>query len=78
MEAKLSMWSSYYIDLNPYEMVLELEKNGYEYSELSDEHGLTLLNENDDEVLTGKRFKDFRVFGKRAKQYSKAIICCSS
>ena len=57
MEAKLSMWSSYYIDLNPYEMVLELEKNGYEYSELSDEHGLTLLNENDDEVLTGKRFK---------------------
>lgn len=59
MEAKLSMWSSYYIDLNPYEMVLELEKNGYEYSELSDEHGLTLLNENDDEVLTGKRFKEY-------------------
>lgn len=59
MEAKLSMWSSYYIDLNPYDMVLELERIGCEYSELSDEHGLTLLNESEDIVATGKKFKEF-------------------
>ena len=34
---KLSMWSSYYIELSPEDAVLELEKYGYKYSELSDE-----------------------------------------
>lgn len=56
---KLSMWSSYYIDLNPYEMVKELEKIGCKYSELSDEHGLTLLEESDDVVSNGKKFKEY-------------------
>lgn len=40
---KLSIWSSYYMDLSPEEMVLELEKQGLQYCELSDEHAAELL-----------------------------------
>ncbi len=57
MRKQLSMWSSYFVELDPYEMVLELEKNGYTASELSDEHGFMLMA--DDEVKAGKEFKAF-------------------
>lgn len=47
MQEKFSIWSSYWIDLSPEEAVLEMEKCGIEYSELSDEHGLTLLQRDE-------------------------------
>ena len=50
---KLSMWSAYYIDLSPEEAVLELEKNGYAYSELSDEEKSAGLNRS---ILLGGRY----------------------
>ena len=56
---KLSIWSSYYVDLDPYAMVDELKKSGIKYSELSDEHALMLLKEGDDVVATGKKFKKY-------------------
>lgn len=55
---KLSMWSSYYFVLTPEDMVLELEKYGYRYSELSDEHSMMLL-ERGDAYEVGLRFKAF-------------------
>ncbi|MBE5783115.1 MAG: sugar phosphate isomerase/epimerase [Clostridiales bacterium] len=58
MDAKLSMWSSYYIELGPEEAVLEMKKNGYSYSELSDEHGKMLLDRGDPKEV-GAAFKAF-------------------
>ena len=58
MDAKLSMWSSYYIELGPEEAVLEMKKNGYSYSELSDEHGEMLLQRGDPKKV-GAEFKAF-------------------
>lgn len=55
---KLSMWSSYYMDLSPEDAVLEFEKNGYRYSELSDEHAAQLLSRGG-AAETGKAFKAF-------------------
>ena len=55
---KLSMWSSFYHDLSPEDMVLELEKYGYTYSELSDEHSVMLLDRGD-AFEVGKKFKEF-------------------
>lgn len=55
---KLSMWSSYYIDLSPEEAILELEKNGYGYTELSDEHAAVLLSRGDAKTV-GAEFKRF-------------------
>lgn len=59
MSRKFSVWSSYYIDLSPREMVLELERCGVRYSELSDEHGRALLEEGEDETSTGRAFRSF-------------------
>lgn len=55
---KLSMWSSYYHDIQPEDMVVELEKHGYEYSELSDEHSMLLLDRGDP-FQVGAEFKAF-------------------
>ena len=55
---KLSMWSSYYHDIQPEDMVVELEKHGYEYSELSDEHSMLLLDRGDP-FQAGAEFKAF-------------------
>ena len=37
---KLSVWSSYYVDLSPEDALRELKKHGFSYCELSDEHSL--------------------------------------
>lgn len=58
MEAKLSVWSAYYIDLSPEDAVREFKKYGYTCSELSDEHGLALL-ERGDPKRVGAEFKAF-------------------
>ena len=59
MNAKLSVWSSYYVELEIEEAVEELIKNGIYCSELSDEHGLQLLHRSEDVKETGRKFADF-------------------
>lgn len=54
----LSVWSSYYIDLSPEDMVLEYRKYGYNHCELSDEHAAALL-ERGDPRKTGAAFRAF-------------------
>ena len=55
---KLSVWSSYYVELSPEDALLELKKFGYDYCELSDEHALKLL-ERGDATEVGKEFGKF-------------------
>ncbi len=55
---KISMWSSFYRELSPKEMVLRIQKNGWSYSELSDEHGAMLLKMGDPKTM-GQEFKAF-------------------
>lgn len=55
---KLSMWSSYYVELSPEDAMMELRKNGYEYCELSDEHAAMLLKRGDAKTV-GAEFKKF-------------------
>ena len=55
---KLSVWSSYYIELSPEDAILELAKHGIHYTELSDEHAAILIKRgNPTEV--GKAFGEF-------------------
>ncbi|MBE6643246.1 MAG: sugar phosphate isomerase/epimerase [Ruminococcaceae bacterium] len=55
----LSVWSSYYVELTPEDAVKRFINNGIYCSELSDEHGLMLLNRGEDAVETGKTFSAF-------------------
>ena len=48
---KLSIWSSYYMDLSPENAILEIAKQGWNYTELSDEHGAVLLQRGDAEKV---------------------------
>lgn len=59
MDAKLSVWSSYYVELEIEDAVEELIKNGIYCSELSDEHGLQLLQRSENVKATGRKFADF-------------------
>ena len=58
MNAKLAVWTAYYVDLSPEEAVLETKKWGIDAAELSDEHGLMLLKRGDP-AETGREFKKF-------------------
>jgi len=58
MDAKLSVWSAYYVEMSPEDAVLELKKHGIMCSELSDEHGLMLLQRGEPKE-TGAAFKAF-------------------
>ena len=55
---KISMWSSYYGEIHPEDMILELEKHGIAYCELSTEHSALLLDRGDP-FQVGKAFKAF-------------------
>jgi len=55
---KLSIWSAYYIDLSPEDAILEIAKNGWKYTELSDEHGAELLKRGNAEIV-GEKFGKF-------------------
>lgn len=55
---KLSIWSSYYVDFSPEDAITEIAKNGYSYTELSDEHGAALLSRGDAKTV-GAEFKKF-------------------
>jgi sugar phosphate isomerase/epimerase len=56
---KLSIWSSYYIDLKIEDAIDRFIQNGIYCSELSDEHGLELLNRSNDIAETAKAFSAF-------------------
>ena len=56
---KLSIWSSYYMELKIEEAVQRLIDNGIYCAELSDEHGLELLERDDDILATARKFKAF-------------------
>lgn len=58
MKPQLAIWSSYYIDLSPEEMVLEFLKNGITCTEFSDEHGEMLLARGDAKAV-GAQFGAF-------------------
>jgi sugar phosphate isomerase/epimerase len=55
---KPSVWSSYFIDLSPEEMVKAFSSKRWVCSELSDEHAAMLLERGKPEVV-GKQFKSF-------------------
>lgn len=46
-DIKLSIWSSYYVDLSPEDALCEIARHGYRYTELSDEHTDALLLRGD-------------------------------
>ena len=56
---RLSIWSQYYNGLSPEEVVERFIENGIYCSELSDEHGLELLERDADFVKTGEKFGQF-------------------
>lgn len=56
---KLSIWSSYYVDLPVEQAVDQLIENGIYASELSDEHGEELLRRSEDVFATGRAFAAF-------------------
>lgn len=58
MSMKISVWSSYYYEISPEDMVLEFEKFGYHYCELSSEHTHVLM-ERGDAATVGAAFKTF-------------------
>jgi sugar phosphate isomerase/epimerase len=55
---KLSVWTSYYVELSPEDAVLEMKKHGIHAAELSDEHGEMLLNRGDPKRV-GNAFRRF-------------------
>lgn len=55
---KLSVWSSYYVELTPEDALRELKAHGYDYCELSDEHALKLLERREAKEV-GKEFGKF-------------------
>ncbi|NMB95176.1 MAG: sugar phosphate isomerase/epimerase [Clostridiaceae bacterium] len=55
---KPSVWSSYFIDLSPEDMVMAFSSKGWIYSELSDEHAAVLLKRGKPDIV-GKEFKEF-------------------
>jgi len=59
MEIKLGVWTSYYMELDPEEAVKRLKANGIYAAELSDEHGLVLLERDEDVQKTGREFAAF-------------------
>ena len=55
---KISVWSSYYYDLSPEDMVLEFKAHGFNACELSDEHSHMLLRRGD-AAMVGAEFAKF-------------------
>jgi sugar phosphate isomerase/epimerase len=58
MEPKLSMWTSYFIDLSPEDALEELARAGWHFAELSDEHSRALL-ERGQPATVGHVFRRF-------------------
>lgn len=56
---KLSIWSSYYMELKVEDAIKRFIDNGIYCTELSDEHGFELLSRNDDVLETAQNFANF-------------------
>ena len=56
---KLSIWSSYYMELKIEDAIKRFVDNGIYCTELSDEHGFELLSRKDDVLETAKNFANF-------------------
>jgi sugar phosphate isomerase/epimerase len=56
---KKSVWSGWFINETPEEMIMLFEKVGYHYCELSYEHGEMLIERNQDFIEEGKAFGVF-------------------
>lgn len=59
MNAPFSIWSNYYYDCSPEEMVLAFLQDGIHHSEFSSEHAEMLFKRGDDAFVIGKEFKKF-------------------
>ena len=59
MNTKLGIWTSYYMELDVKDAVKRFIDNGIYCAELSDEHGLKLLEADEDVVKTGREFAAF-------------------
>lgn len=59
MAMELSIWSSFYGELSPEDALARLKENGIPAAELSDEHGLALLQRSDDVQATGRAFGEY-------------------
>jgi len=55
-ELKLSMWSSFFIELSPEDVLAELAEAGWRYTELSDEHSRMLLDRGEPQAV-GKAYR---------------------
>ena len=55
---KISLWSSYLMEMSPEEMVDTFVEHGYKYTEFSDEHGFELLERGNPEKA-GKALFDY-------------------
>lgn len=79
---KLSIWSYYYYELSPEQAVERFIQNEIYAFELADEHGLQLLERDEDVVKTGKAFGEFiKERGFEVSQghlWLKAKICSDS
>lgn len=58
IKMKLSVWSSYFVDLSPEDALRELKSHGYRHCELSDEHALVLQGRGDPRYV-GSAFGSF-------------------
>lgn len=59
MAMELSVWSSYYLELTPEEAIARFKQNGINAVELSDEHGLALIERSENVQQTGRAFGEY-------------------
>ncbi len=55
----LSVWSNYYYDLTPEDKLIEFQKHGINYTELSDEDGFELLKREGTPRKIGEKFGEY-------------------
>lgn len=63
MNLQTSVWSSYFVDLSPEEMVDEFARAGYSATEFSDEHGAVMLRRAAEQGITpaqaGEKLREY-------------------
>lgn len=59
MTAYFSIWSQFYNTKEPEEAILEFEKDGLKYTELSSEHSISLLERKGSPAEIGREFANF-------------------
>ena len=59
MNAQFSIWSQFYNTVEPEEAIVEFEKDGLKYTEISSEHITSLMRRGEDLEKTGSEFSRF-------------------